>query len=71
MPKPISDVDKRLLKLRYQCRWPLRRIAAVMKMSPGHLSRKLARLAPKPEKRREPKIRFITPIPLSMVMEEL
>jgi len=71
LTKPISDVDKRLLKLRYQCRWPLRRIAAVMKLSPGHLSRKLARLNPKPPNYREPKIRFVRPISLSLVEDEV
>ena len=71
MTKPISEVDKRLLTLRYECRWSIRRIASVMKMSPGHVSRSLARFNPESAKRREPKIRFITPISLSIVKEEL
>src|SRR5262249_25452068 len=70
LTKPISDADKRLLKLRYECKWPQRRIAAVLKMSPGHVSRKLAQLSTGFKKRREPRIRFITPISLSIVEEE-
>jgi len=71
LTKPISDADRRLLMLRYECCWPVWRIAAVLKLSPGHVSRKLARLRPKQEKRREPKIRFIKPISLSLVEGEV
>jgi DNA-binding Lrp family transcriptional regulator len=71
LTKPISEADKRLLIMRYECLWPLRRIAAATKLSPGQVSRRLARLSPKPVKQREPKIRFITPISLSRVKGEV
>jgi transcriptional regulator with XRE-family HTH domain len=67
LTKPPSDQDKRLLVLRYQCRWPLRRIAAVMGLSISQVSRRLAKLVPKPAVEPLRRIRFEKPISLSRV----
>ena len=67
----ISDFDRRILKLRYQCRWPLRRIAAVTKVSISQVSRRLARFNPNKRKYRQPKFRYVRPISLSDVWGEI
>ena len=67
------DADLRLYRLRYLCRWPLRRIARHLGVHESTISRRLKkldrfyRLTPLRPRRPAPKKRRIRLIPLSQI----
>ncbi len=68
-----SDADFRLYRLRYLCRWPLRRIARHLGVHESTVSRRLLklhrlyRLTPLRPRRPAPRKRRIRLIPLSQI----